>query len=440
MSPQSIERVSRRKLLIGSAVGLGALYISPFARAADEASFPPGWLPLQQLTDEPAWPDFRKIDDKIHLYLPPGVKTVRGVFICFVFHSADARELARLWQFALVTVPWPFEYDFGHNDKRNGRFKLGHPAGDMSLLLRYLDHAASETKHPELAIAPLVGWLGQNGSHLCGDLHTRVPERIIAWSDAFANRLAQYPEMTKQVPFAYAWEYSKGEEKERTAARESRAGAVKNQATQPPDFACRANTYGFGHGIYSKFNFFMAYLDRCIQLRMPEDSPAPGEPTKLKSINIEQGWAGDYNPVSQWNPIAPAKEARNMISPQWLPDAYAAAMWRSYHSAQPQVKLTSPTIEYRKADGKWGGPACGLGYGGYLQANEPLTFTAETTGKFDRLEFYSGDLLLGGATESSPKLPGVKLKPGLHALYVIATASDGTRSASRPAYAIAKLS
>lgn len=202
MNKRSTNSLSRRDLFVHSAAALSVLALQAVSAAADADTFPPGWLPLQQLTDEPAWSDFRKIEDKIHLYLPPGVTNIRGVFVCFVFHSADARELARLWQFALVTVPWPFEFDLGHNDKRNGRYKLGHPAVDMSLLLRYLDHAAKETKHPELAVAPLVGWLGQNGSHLCGDLHKRVPERIIAWSDSFANRLAQYPEMTKQIPFA----------------------------------------------------------------------------------------------------------------------------------------------------------------------------------------------------------------------------------------------
>ena len=65
-----------------------------------------------------------------------------------------------------------------------------------------------------------------------------------------------------------------------------------------------------------------------------------------------------------------------MKYPSWLPDKYAAAMWRSYHSANPGLKLTAPVIEYRKKDGKWGGPECGLGYGGQLRASEPVVFSA----------------------------------------------------------------
>ena len=153
---------------------------------------PPGWLPVNRLDDRPVWKDFRAIEAKVHLYFPKDDQPVRGVFVCFVFHSSDPRELADLWNFALITVPWPFEYDLGVNDKRNGRYKVGHQVGDMGVLLHYLDQAAKETKHPELAVAPLVGWLGQNGSHLCADLYKRVPGRIIAWSDSFPNRLRQY--------------------------------------------------------------------------------------------------------------------------------------------------------------------------------------------------------------------------------------------------------
>ena len=251
------------------------------ALAADEPAFPPGWVPITALDDKPVWNDHRKTDDCIRLYLPDGDKPVRGVFVCFVFHSGDPRELARLWNFALVTVPWPFEFDLGVNDKRNGRFKLGHPAGDMGVLLRYLEHAAKETKHPELATVPMVGWLGQNGSHLCADLFKRAPQRVLAWSDSFANRLAQFPELTAKVPFAFAWEISKKDEQDRAAARDAGLPKLRDQFTPPADFKCRANTYGFGHGIYSKFNFFMAYLDRCIALRMPDTMPPPGQPGQL---------------------------------------------------------------------------------------------------------------------------------------------------------------
>ncbi|QDU92484.1 hypothetical protein [Lignipirellula cremea] len=417
------------RVAVFAALLVGSL-LAPLSVAAED--YPPGWLPIQLLDSQPTWAEVRKTTDRIQLYLP-GKQPVRGVFVCFVFHSGDPRELADLWNFALVTVPHPFEYDLGNNDKRNGRYKLGHAQQDMGLLLRYLDHAAEKLGRHELATTPLVGWLGQNGSRLCADLYARAPERVLAWSDSFPQQLRSSPELTQAVPFAFAWEIPKSD---------LRSGKRSWRTDDLPadDLSCRASTYGFDHGIYSKYNFFMAYLDRCIRLRLPEPMPPPGEPVRLRPVQREAGWLGDFDPIGEWNPILPAAESQagQLAYPCWLPDAYAAWMWRSYHSAQPDLKLTSPVIEYRKKDGKWGGPDCGLGYGGFLAAGEPLTFAAQLTGEYDRIEFHDGDQIVGEATAEPWQVEGVQLPPGLHALFVVGVRSNGERTASRPAFAIVK--
>jgi hypothetical protein len=401
------------------------------------ADFPPGWLPVSRLDEKPTWEEFRKIDDKIHLYLPKDVKTVRGVFACFVFHSQDPRQLADLWEFALVTVPWPFEYDLGHNDKRNGRFKLGHPVGDMGTFLRYLEAAAKETKHPELTTVPIVGWLMQNGPKLGGDLFKRASERVLAWSDGFPRPVAEAAYMTAKVPFAYAWEFSPAEEKERRTLREAKIDMLKDKPTPPPNFACRANTYGFPHGVYSKFNFFAFYLDRCIAQRLPKELPEPGKPVVLKPWVKEDGWAGDYNEISNWNAIAPVKEAKGMVDPQWLPDEYAAWAWRSYHTHRPELQMTAPVVDFRKAAERKV-KDCGLGFSPPIKPGTPLKFAAEGTGEFAKVEFYTGNRLLGISDKAPWKLDEVKLDRGLHALFAVGVKTDGARTSSRPALLMVK--
>jgi hypothetical protein len=407
------------------------LWVAAPVCAAEE--YPPGWLPVNKLDDAPTWKEFRAIDDRVHLYLPNAAEPVRGVFVCYVFHSSDPRELARLWNFALVTIPWPFEYDLGVNDKRNGRYKAGHTSQDMGLLLRYLDAAAKETNHPELATVPLIGWLGQNGSHLCADLYKRAPERVLAWSDSFPNRLRQFPELTAAVPFPFAWEISKAELK-------GLQRVAKDNEAPLQDLSCRANTYGFEHGIYSKYNFFAAYLDRCIKLRLPEVMPEPGQPVKLKPVVRDAGWVGDFDPISEWNPIARAEsqDSKSFKYPVWLPDEYAAWMWRSYHSANPGVKLTGPIVEYSKHDGKWGGPRCGLGYGGYLSSSDGVSFSAAAPGDIAAVEFFTGNKPLGKAISAPWQIEDVKLEPGLHALIAVGLKKDGTKVCSRPAFVIMK--
>lgn len=420
-----------RSIMGLAALVLLAMGLSP--QAAEERALPPGWLPVNRLDDTPTWSDFRMIQDKVHLYLPPDVSVVRGVFVCYVFHSADARELARLWRFALVTVPWPFEYDLGHNDKRNGRYKLGHPVGNMGVLLQYLDAAAKDTKHPELATAPIVGWLGQNGAPMCNDLFERAPERVLAWGDAWYHGWPKYPALIAQVPVASAWEFTGATEKERRGLRDKLIEDVKDKATPATDLRCYASTYGFPHGIYSKFNFFMAYIDRCIAVRLPAETPPAGQPVKLKPVGKEHGWVGDFNEIGEWVAIAPAGQAKGMVAPMWLPDQYAAWMFRAYHSAKPDLKLTAPIVEYRaKGDRK----DCGLGYGAVVKAGLPLKFAAESKGDYVKVEFHDGDRIVGTANSAPWQVEDIKLERGLRALFAVGVAADGSRKTSRAAFLV----
>ena len=347
--------------------------------------FPPSWLPVEMLDRTTAWDDDEPpFTDGVRLYLP-SEKPVRGVFVCFVFHSADPRELADCWDFALVTITRETIKDLGVRDRSTGKRNLGFKNRGMGLILEYLEHAAKDTGHAELTQVPIVGWLGQAGGHHCKDLYDRAPNRVLAWADSFGGELRKYPELTQKVPFAFAWEVHKKDlqRRERTPPRKE---------VPPRDLACVASTYGFPHGIYSKFNFFMVYLDRCIKLRLPEEMPPAGEPIKLAPATFEKGWVGDFQPISEWNPIVKVDggKAEAFQHPSWLPDSYAAAMWRSYHSAEPTIKITEPIIPYGRTKR---GPKMGLGYGGFLPVDESVTLTAESKAECAKVEFYDGDRL-----------------------------------------------
>lgn len=396
--------------------------------AADD--FPPGWLPVQRLDANIPWDDDEPpFTDKVQIHLP-SEKPVRGVFVCFVFHSADPREVADAWNFALVTITRNTIKDLGIRDRKTGKRTLGYKDQGMGLVLKYLEHAAKDTGHAELTTVPIVGWLGQAGGHYCKDLHQRVPERVLAWADSFGGELRKYPELTRKVPFAFAWEVHKQDLK-------SRKRRPPKKGVPPQDLACAASTYGFPHGIYSKFNYFMVYLDRCIKLRLPQEMPPAGQPVKLKPVAFKDGWVGDFQPISEWNPIAKAsdKKAEAFEHPSWLPDAYAAGMWRSYHSAAPDIRMTEPIIPYGRTKR---GPKMGLGYGGFLPVDKPQTLEAATTGDYSKVEFYDGDKLLGTADSAPWVIDGVKFEAGLHAIYAVGITSDGQHTASHPAIAVAK--
>jgi hypothetical protein len=410
---------------------------------------PAGWLPVTLLDEQTKWTDVRAIEDKVMLYFPKGDKPVRGIYVSVVFHSQDPREAARLWDFALVTIPWKLLYDIGLPDTRSPRGKqTGLQIGNMAWLLHYLDKAAGEAKHPELAVAPIVGWLMQGGQHHAPDLFKRAPGRVIAWADAFSGRIDPYTDFTAKVPFVLAWEFDENHRKKRAALKDAKAAEVVGKPTPPSALQCEASTYDFPHGVYSKWNLFTIYLDRCIKAALPEELPPPGQPTKLRPFKLENGWVADFNEVSEWVPIAPAKEAKGMIAPQWLPDEYAAWAYRAYHSHNPALTLTAPIMEYKV------GPAvagmsrgqCGLGFGEIEgKAGEPISLQAgprlqvykakfpERPWEFVKVEFRDGDKLLGTASEAPWKLDGVKLERGLHVLIPVGVKADGTRVSGRPA-------
>ena len=120
--------------------------------------FPPNWLPVERLDAETKWDDDEPpFTDGVRVYLPID-KPVRGVFVCFVFHSADPREVADAWNFAMVTITRDTIKDLGERDKKTGKRTLGYKDQGMGLILSYLEHAAEKTGHPELRTVPIVGW------------------------------------------------------------------------------------------------------------------------------------------------------------------------------------------------------------------------------------------------------------------------------------------
>ena len=100
------------------------------------------------------------------------------------------------------------------------------------------------------------------------------------------------------------------------------------------------------------------------------------------------------------------------------------------------IRLTWPVIEYSKHDGKWGGPQCGLGYGGQLKSGKQLKFSAASSAEFVKVEFHDGPKILATAETVPWEADVLQLEPGLRALFAVGIDSRGERQASRPAFVI----
>ena len=55
-----------------------------------------------------------------------------------------------------------------------------------------------------------------------------------------------------------------------------------------------------------------------------------------------------------------------------------------------------------------------------------------------KVEFHDGHRIIGEAKAAPWQLAGVKLEPGLRVLFAVGVKPDGTRAASRPAFAIVR--
>ena len=415
--------------------------------AAEEKPYPPGWMPIRWFEAGEHWDDdlprFR--EEAVHLYLSDRDKPVDGVFVCLVFTSPDPREFADVWNFALVTIPFPFTYDLGDKDHRNQSRAETHEPQGMGLLLRYLDEVGKETGHPELSEVPIVGWMGQGGPRYLRTLYDEAPHRVLAWADAFPGILRSEPfaDLTRSVPYAYSWEVHS-----RSKCKEA-GHRVLHHKNVPvfDDLSSSASTYGFKHGIYSKFHFFMSFFDRCIKVRMPDRMPPPGQPVKLKPVVRENGWLGDFLPISEWNPIAAvgSEEAGEFAHPSWLPDRYAAHMWRAFHTGKmhpdkpyfdaTSILIKAPVTPYSRGKNR---SRYGAGYGCFLYADTPFDFEVEVNVDCEKVVYYDGDTVIGEVTEAPWNLKGARLEPGLRAVHAVAVMPDGTQFSSRCTFPVVK--
>ena len=234
-------------------------------------------------------PRFRS--EAVHLYLPNKNRPVDGVFVCLVFTSPDPREFADVWNFALVTIPFPFTYDLGDKDHRNQSRANTHEPQGMQLLLRYLDDVAKQTNHPELSKVPIVGWMGQAGSLPENPLRLQSGTRARLGTPSSILRSEAFANLPYKVPFAYSWKSTTGERQRRPE------NAYPITSSAPCSTTLDASTYGFKH--------LGSFFDR--QLFQ-----------KLKPIIKKP--VGGSRPPQNGIRLANSEEAKAFVFPSWLPD------------------------------------------------------------------------------------------------------------------------
>lgn len=334
------------------------------------------------------------------VWIPDGAKTVRGG-ICNPFSKDVAvsnhwKAMCRHWQFAYVQT------DFDAVKKE-----------EFVLLKTALDQLAVKSGHPEIASMPLCFTGMSRGGGMSIQLAELMPERTIA-SVPVCLEVGPASEPTRQIPVLTIFGEKDGSQMSKLLAKlpsERKQGARWSIAVQ----------WGRRHEFGQANNLSFVFLDDVIARRLPVET---GKPAPLKIIPLEEGWLADpatwgkdgRKPViAAWNDFEGDREQAC-----WFPSQRVAAVWQAFVRGSKDITITEPA---------------GLGDGQKSlshPASKPISVkvAAAATATPEKMELWDAQQRLAERT-SAPWDFEIALRPGVHALFVIAKTRDSERC-SRP--------
>lgn len=348
------------------------------------------------------------------LWIPPDVKTIRGVFFNPFYlktsGQAHARAMARHYGFAVI----------GANYMRVNNKEFA-----PTLLAAFKDFAA-QSKHPELEQAPLLMVGMSAGAGMCVQFTEQLPERVIAVAPVCLE-VGPISDKSKDVPML-------------TIFGEKDGGQMKLLLEKLPkqrqafDAAWAiAPQWGRRHEFGAANNLEYPFYARVMAQRYPSEVMPSGTATQLKQCDPALAWYAD---PARWTerpcPIYAAKDyPGDKAAACWFPDEHVARTWQAFVFPKPRLKITSPA---------------GLGDGQAFavhSSSEPLTVeaaVAEGDTPVTKLILRDGEKFLSesNVTGGKAQFKLDKLPPGIHPLIVSEPSTAEIYEISRPVTIIVK--
>ena len=298
-----------------------------------------------------------------NLWLPEGVKTVRGIIVhqhgCGTGSNKSAvtaaddlhwQALARKWNCALLgpVIRQP--------EAANCREWCDPRNGSERVFLKALDDLAQRSGHPELASAPWCLWGHSGGGFWSSILQAKHPERIVAiWfrsGTAYsAWQKTEDPKLVGQVPFVElppaAFEIpmmANPGAKENGDKRFN--GAWTGTLAMFKAYRAKGAPIGFApdpltsHQCGDQRYAALAFFDACLGLRLSESG------NTLRKIDQSKAWLapllGDV--------AGPAADYKgNAAEANWLPNAAFAKAWTEYVKTGATSDTTPPDAPFSVA-------------------------------------------------------------------------------------------
>jgi len=341
------------------------------------------------------------------LWLPEDEPCVRGIYLMPFnltgVEQEQSRTMCRHWKFALV----------GSNFMRVDKAEFG------ETLLAGLKNLATQSKHPEIAHAPLIAASMSAGVGMCVSLAEQLPDRFIACGLAC---LEVGPETTRtsDVPMMSIFGERDGKQ------REQHEALLPQRRTDLHTSWAIAIQWDRKHEWGQSNNLLWPFFDEVIRQRLPADASPVDGPVKLRPVDPASVWYG--NPATWINPaatIAPAKEysgAKNTAC--WLPGPQTAHVWQAFVVRKPLLRIDSPLPQGDKR------PLVTYG----TKDTISVSIAADATLPDGKIELYDGGILLttGELKDHKATLEIGPLPHGIHTLIVRTTSTAELVGHSRP--------
>lgn len=303
-----------------------------------EISYPPSERPTEL-----------QIGVKYTMWLPDGVKTIRGVIVhqhgcgsgaCkggeTAAYDLHWQALAKKWDCALLGP------SYQQDDKQNCRLWCDPRSGSAKVFLRALHELARDSQHPEIEMAPWCLWGHSGGGFWASLMQTMYPERIVAiWfrsGTAFATwekgeiAKPEIPDEAYHIPIML----NPGA-KENGDRRFS--GAWTGSLAMFHAYRAKAAPVGFApdpktsHECGDSRYLAIPFFDACLALRLPDTG------AKLKAVDLKTGWLAE---LPSERAMSAADFKGKVDDAVWLPNEKVANAWMAYVKTGEVPDTTPP--------------------------------------------------------------------------------------------------
>ena len=292
------------------------------------------------------------------LWIPDGVKTVRGVIVhqhgaSIIAANAGAisaydlhwQALAKKWDCVLLGPSYHVLNDATDASPGGAELWFDPRRGSEKTFLRALDEFAAKSEHPEIATVPWCLW-GHSGGGIWSDvMATLYPRRIAAVflrsgsAAAFRSRSEfvqpRVPGSVYVIPMMA-----------NAGVAEKPGGAWTGTVAIFQEYRAKGAPVGFapdprtGHWTGDARYLAIAFFDACLAMRLPDKG---SQDQTLKPVDMRGAWLA---PLLGDTAVPAAQYKDNHLEAVWLPNEAVAKVWMEYIKTGSVSDVTMPPAPF----------------------------------------------------------------------------------------------